>query len=76
MKTAEEILKSYDCSRMTTFENKYGGQMDGDDIISMMEEFALQFINNKDKLCECDIPEKSIINENLCKKCMCEIKRV
>ena len=75
MKTAEEILQSYDCSRMTSFENKYGGQMDGDDIISMMEEFALQFIS-KDKLCECDIPEKSFINENLCKKCMREIMRV
>lgn len=31
---------------------------------------------SKSMLCECDSPEKSIINENLCKKCMREIRRV
>ena len=31
---------------------------------------------SKSMLCKCDKPEKSIINENLCKKCMCEIRVV
>ncbi len=40
IKTAEEALKENDLSRMTVFYDKHQNQLDGDNLISIMIEFA------------------------------------
>jgi len=37
---AEDILKKNNCNRSTILYDKYGNQLDGDNIINWMEEYA------------------------------------
>jgi len=43
-KTAEEILNKNNCSRLTVLYDKYGNQLDGDNIIDWMEMAILKIL--------------------------------